>query len=319
MVNKKELKAYARVLSKVSPGSQLLRAWRLPGGISAEMTVLESEDETGHARRLVVRRPGPAALKRNPDIVKNEYHLLTVLHRKGLLVPMTILMDLSKEVIPSPYFIETYIDGQPDYAPADLHDFLHQFALHLVKIHDAAVSVVELPFLSRQNDQVERRLNIRPAQRVESMHESRIHQVLLAAWPLAAMNVSTLLHGDYWPGNVLWKEGELRGVVDWEDASLGDPLYDLSIARLDLLYICGLEAMTAFTSYYQSNRPVDTSHLPYWDLYAALRFIRLSGGRLDEWAAFFHPFGRRDMNEKTVQEYYQFFVAQAFDRLGLEL
>ena len=26
-----------------------------------------------------------------------------------------------------------------------------------------------------------------------------------------------LLHGDYWPGNVLWKNGALVGVIDWED------------------------------------------------------------------------------------------------------
>jgi aminoglycoside phosphotransferase (APT) family kinase protein len=318
MVNKKELNAYQRILHAISPGSQLLRAWRLPGGISAQMTVLEGEDETGHLRRLVVRRHGPTALKHDPDIVKNEYELLTVLHRKGLLVPMTILLDLSKEILPSPYLVEAYIDAQPDYAPADLHDFLRQFALHLVKIHDAELSVVDLPFLPHHYDEVERRLHLRPAQPVQFMHEGRIRQVLLDAWPLVTMNVTTLLHGDYWPGNVLWKEGELRAVVDWEDASLGDPLFDLSIARLDLLYICGLEAMTAFTEYYQSNRPVDTTYLPYWDLYAALRFVRLTGGRLDEWAAFFSPFGRRDMNESTIQEYYQFFVAQAFDRLGLE-
>ena len=32
-----------------------------------------------------------------------------------------------------------------------------------------------------------------------------------------------LLHGDYWPGNVLWQQGRLAAVLDWEDAALGGP------------------------------------------------------------------------------------------------
>ena len=44
-----------------------------------------------------------------------------------------------------------------------------------------------------------------------------------------------LLHGDYWPGNVIWQDGRLVAVIDWEDACLGDPLADLATARVELL------------------------------------------------------------------------------------
>ncbi len=43
-----------------------------------------------------------------------------------------------------------------------------------------------------------------------------------------------LLHGDLWPGNVLWQDGRLVAVVDWEDGAVGAPLIDVASARGDL-------------------------------------------------------------------------------------
>jgi aminoglycoside phosphotransferase (APT) family kinase protein len=62
-----------------------------------------------------------------------------------------------------------------------------------------------------------------------------------------------LLHGDYWPGNVLWHDGKIVAVIDWEDARLGDPLIDLAMSRLDLVWICGIYAMHMFTEQYQPS------------------------------------------------------------------
>ncbi len=40
-----------------------------------------------------------------------------------------------------------------------------------------------------------------------------------------------LLHGDYRPKNILWREGQIVSVIDWAFADIGDPYYDLSIFR----------------------------------------------------------------------------------------
>ena len=61
------------------------------------------------------------------------------------------------------------------------------------------------------------------------------------------LNRRVVLHGDYWPGNVLWQDGRLVAVIDWEDASLGDPLADLATARVELLCRYGDDAMERFT------------------------------------------------------------------------
>jgi aminoglycoside phosphotransferase (APT) family kinase protein len=39
-----------------------------------------------------------------------------------------------------------------------------------------------------------------------------------------------LLHGDFWPGNALWRDGALVAILDWEDAAIGDPLADVANA-----------------------------------------------------------------------------------------
>jgi aminoglycoside phosphotransferase (APT) family kinase protein len=319
MAKSKELKAYEEIARRIVPEGNLVRIWSLAGGISAEMIVLEIDDGSGRMRRVIVRRSGPSALKQNPNIVKNEHDLLVVLKQNGLPVPEPLHLDLSTRILPAPYLVLEYIDGQIDYAPTSLHDCMHQLAGQLVKIHTLNIAGQDFTFLPQQSQITSSRLGIRPGKLNHELHEGIIRETLEAAWPFAERNPAALLHGDYWPGNVLWRSGTLTGVVDWEDASLGDPLYDLAIARLDLLYIFGLEAMTAFTDYYRSSRAIDDIDLPYWDLYAALRFIRLTGSELGEWAAFFHPYGRRDIRGKTIREYYQFFVHQAFDRLGLEI
>ena len=105
------------------------------------------------------------------------------------------------------------------------------------------------------------------------------------------------------------------GIVDWEDAEIGSPLYDLAVSRLDLCWISGIDTMISFTEYYLSQMDLDDSVLPYWDLVAALRLIRLAGSDLKEWASFFYRFGRMDIKEESILKHFNFFINQAFRNL----
>jgi aminoglycoside phosphotransferase (APT) family kinase protein len=96
---------------------------------------------------------------------------------------------------------------------------------------------------------------------------ARIHRV---APPPFLGGEGVLLHGDYWPGNTLWRDGGLVAVIDWEDAARGDPLADVANARLELLWSHGGDAMEAFTARY-AQTGVDLSELPRWDLWADRR------------------------------------------------
>jgi len=97
-----------------------------------------------------------------------------------------------------------------------------------------------------------------------SLDEGRIRETLAAATPFPRQNAPALLHGDYWPGNILWQAGRLAAVIDWEDAELGDPLADLAISRLIFYGFYGREAMQAFTRQYLAKTAIDPRSLPYW-------------------------------------------------------
>ena len=81
-----------------------------------------------------------------------------------------------------------------------------------------------------------------------------------------------LLHGDLWPGNVLWRDGRIAAILDWEDAAIGDPLRDLAVSRLELLWAYGREAMHELTERYRgAQRQIDLGGLAARDLEAARR------------------------------------------------
>ena len=109
---------------------------------------------------------------------------------------------------------------------------------------------------------------------------SPARDALAEAWPLPTAE-ARLLHGDYWPCNVLWNEGEIAGIIDWEDAATGDPLSDLAICRLDLTLIVGVDVRDAFTIHYLEATATEPAALPHWDLVAAIH----AAPHLDEWAA----------------------------------
>jgi aminoglycoside phosphotransferase (APT) family kinase protein len=76
-----------------------------------------------------------------------------------------------------------------------------------------------------------------------------------------------LLHGDFWMGNLLWRGGELAGLLDWEDACLGDPMAELAAARCDLHSRFGPAAAEALATAYTALAPLHPVRLAWWDLY----------------------------------------------------
>lgn len=305
------------MVDAVAPQGKLLRAWQLEGGISAQMTALEVEQQDGRRRKLVVRRPHPEALARNPQAAADEFRLLQVLSTAGVAAPRPYALGPAGEATGGPYLVLEYVEGVLVFAPSDLDGCLLQMAEHLARIHCVSGPAVDLSFLPRQGGACVESLGRRRPDLSAALDVGPIHQALATSDPGPQRNRPVLLHGDYWPGNLLWREGRLVAVVDWEDAQVGDPLVDLGKTRLEIAWIFGLPAMEAFTRRYRSLSQVDESHLAYWDLCAALRLARLVGSDLAGWVAFFAPFGRPDITPQTVRDDYDAFVWQALAGWGM--
>lgn len=299
-----EDKKFAYVAQKFAPQSKLLRAWELQGGVSAQVMALEIERVGGQTQKMVIRVHGTVDLTNNPQIAADEFKLLQLLQSAGVAAPQPYYLDQSCEIFPTPYIVIEYIEGKTEFSPAHLSDFILQFATHLSNIHRVDGRKWDVSFLPEQARIYAKKVGKRPAKTDESLDEGHIRDVLEAAGPLPQRNPSVLLHGDFWPGNILWQDGQLVAVIDWEDATSGDPLADVANSRLEILWAFGREAMEDFTRQYRAMTTIDFTNLPYWDLYAALR----PAFRISEWAA-------NEAIEKIWRAEHRWFTTQALAAL----
>jgi len=308
MIASKNQPKFEQIVHKIAPQSRLIRAWELKGGVSAQVTVLEIEHPDGQTQKMIVRRHGAIDLQQNPQIAADEFRLLQITRSVGLATPAPYYVDQSDDIFPNPYVVIEYVEGQTEFTLDHIADFIPQFATHLARIHAVDCSNVDLSFLPKQEEKYIRKISERPPALDESIDEGRIRDILESVGPVSQQNTSVLLHGDFWPGNLLWKDGRLVAVIDWEDAALGDPLADVANSRLEILWAFGIDAMHSFTQHYRSITIIDFTNLPIWDLFAALR----PASKLTEWAA-------DDIVEQRMRERHKVFVAQAFEKLNVSL
>jgi aminoglycoside phosphotransferase (APT) family kinase protein len=276
--------ALARILAAIDPALRMVTSRPLAGGVSAQVTMLEASLPDGAAQRLVVRQYGPANLRSDPQSATHEHRLLTVLHAAGLPVPHPRWADETRAILPVPYLVTDFIAGEictePSRLTLPVADFSGQLAAVLARLHTAGITRSDAPYLPDIRTTAAHRLRARPAQPDTALSEAAVRGALASIWPPPHLSTQVLLHGDFWPGNVLWRDGAVAGVLDWEDAAFGDPLADLCLTRMELCMAFGAAAMQSFTAEYCERVPgTDLTALPHWDLYAALRHA----GRMSSW------------------------------------
>ncbi len=294
-----------RLIQTIAPGARLLGTWLLRGGTSAQMTPFEIALPDGETKKLVLRQPGDGVLGRNPQAATTEFRLLERLLDETLPTAAPCYLDQAGQ-----FMVIEYLEGEADYGPVDRVDAARQIADCLATIHAIDGSEPALSFLAEHVLKLNKKINNGLKCIDNTLLIGRIEKTLKAACPLPQLNRSVLLHGDFWPGNILWRDGQLVAVIDWEDATRGDPLSDLAISRLDLRMIYVADAMTAFTNHYLAA--TDTAALPYWDLYAALR----SAPHIDDWGENWPDLGRDDITADTMKAAYRTFVELAFETLA---
>lgn len=286
-----------KVARRLMPDGDFVVSRNLTGGISAVTTYLEVAAPGGTTARYVMRRHGEADRRRDPHIARHEYELLKLLHGQGVRVAAPCLAGES----PEPFIVVEYVEGETLLEPADPVRAARVLADQLASIHRIAWSKADVPHLDDAYDGAARKLAARPMRLDDSLGEGRIRDALELVWPKLPQNAGTILHGDFWPGNVLWKDGETVAVIDWEDAAWGDPLSDVGNARLELLWAYGPEAMDAFTERYRERMPeLACDALHFWDLFAALR----PAGQLSNW-------GLAGEVEAEMRKRHRYFVEQA--------
>ncbi|EXG79340.1 phosphotransferase family protein [Cryptosporangium arvum] len=190
--------------------------------------------------RWVLRRPPLGHVLETAHDMGREYRLLSALHPTDVPVPEPLLLG-DAEVIGAPFYVMTFAEGavlrtrdqleafDPVRAAA-VADGLIDVLARLHRLDPAAVGLGELGrpvgYLERQLRRWSRQLE---ASRTRELPElDRLHERLAAELP--EHQGAAIVHGDYRLDNVVVDAGTgaVNAVLDWEMATLGDPLTDLA-------------------------------------------------------------------------------------------
>jgi aminoglycoside phosphotransferase (APT) family kinase protein len=235
LVDPEALQAF---LARALPGSDApLLVERIRGGHSNETFIVRRSEE-----RWVLRRPPRGPLLPTAHDVGREYRVLRALAGTDLPVPIPLLHCADTSVIGAPFYLMQYVDGvvirgalPPGFARrvgacAALGEELID---RLVDLHAVDWQAVGLGDFGKPQGYLERQVRRWTGQ----LDASRTREIPDLDWVtrwlqehLPPSGPATIVHGDYRLDNALYAPeppARIRAILDWEMATLGDPLADL--------------------------------------------------------------------------------------------
>ncbi len=215
---------------------------QMPGGASLAMHRVTVRFADGHTVRLVLRRyVRPAQIAQDPRVAAHEAAVLRLVERIATPTPQLIDVDPTGDLAGTPAVLMTELPGRPEWSANGR--WIRQLAEVLTDVHDIdAVEAVDAgavgPFaVYAQESYALPKWVTKPAvweRAIEIFHGPVLD------------DDRTLIHRDFYPGNVLWHRRIVSGLVDWEVASVGPRSMDVAHCRINLLYQ-GVDAADAFT------------------------------------------------------------------------
>jgi aminoglycoside phosphotransferase (APT) family kinase protein len=213
-----------------------LRFVRLPGGHSN--LTYRVTDAAG--RSVVLRRPPLGDLLPTAHDMSREWRFITALHPTPVPVAEPLGFCADPDVTGKHFYVMAYVEGhvlhsteiaEQVYGPAErrtagesLIDVLA--AMHAVDPDEAGIGDVARKegYIARQLKRWYAQWNASRTRELEAVDE--VHGELAATIP--EQGPARIVHGDYRLGNCLTdSDGRIAAVLDWEIATLGDPLADL--------------------------------------------------------------------------------------------
>src|SRR5580700_6079076 len=196
-------------------------------------------------RLLVLRRPPLGHVLPTAHDMSREFRVLSALAGTRVPVAPLVASCTDVEVIGAPFYVMEYVPGvvlrtrndTKDLTEAQAAELSRHLAEMLAAIHGVDVNQVGLGDLGRGAGYLRRQLYRWQRQWELSVTEERpgytqLVERLTAALPAEAEGQTTLVHGDYRLDNALVMlnpRPRITAVVDWEMATLGDPLADLGL------------------------------------------------------------------------------------------
>ncbi len=217
--------------------------WRsapLAGGNSNETHLLRD----GDGRRYVLRRPPRAAVSSSAHGVAREFRLLTALHGTAVPVPRPIALCEDPAVAGAPFLVMEHVGDAlsvtdtvpPGWAahPGALTAAADDLVDALAALHRVDPAAVGLTGFGRPDGFLRRQPGRWYTQWEQTACRPLPAMAPLARWltdRLPDASPTGLLHGDFHLDNCLFAAAapRLRAVIDWELATVGDPLLDVGL------------------------------------------------------------------------------------------
>jgi aminoglycoside phosphotransferase (APT) family kinase protein len=306
----------AELLARSGLPSDGLVVEQFPAGHSNLTYLLRSG-----AWEAVLRRPplGPVAPRAHD--MPRECRILERLHPVFPLAPRPYLFCEDESVIGAPFYLMERRQGlllDTEFPPGwraepALHAAISESLVRtMVDLHAVDWQSADLGVIGRPEGYLERQVR-GWIDRYERARTRELPEVVtLTAWfarHLPASPAPTMIHNDYKLNNVLLAPSDptrLRAVLDWEMATVGDPLSDLATTLVywaepgDTEVLGGLKSVTAAPGFLRRHEVVE--------LYA-----RLSGRDLRDFD-FYQAFATFKVAVILQQIYYRFFRGQTDDQ-----
>jgi aminoglycoside phosphotransferase (APT) family kinase protein len=248
----------------------------------------------------VLRRKPFGQLLPSAHAVDREYRLLCALHPLDFPVPRPLALCDDPEAIGAIFYVMELAKGRP-YANGALPDFdpptrrrmYEQLIDTLAELHTIDPVAADLEDFGKPGNYFERQV-MRWTRQYRDSQTDFIPEMerLIAFLPetLPEQSRTSIVHGDYRIDNVVFDgDGTLTAVLDWELATLGDPLADFSylamqwampadggagLAGLDLPTL-GIPTLDEIVSRYSERAGVPVAEKLDW--YFAYNLFRLAG------------------------------------------
>jgi aminoglycoside phosphotransferase (APT) family kinase protein len=232
--------ALGRYLADALPGPEAgepIQVERIRGGHSNETFFV-----TRGASQWALRRPPRGQLLPTAHDVAREYRVLRGLEHTNVPVPKPLLLCEDVSVIGAPFYLMERIQGvvvRAELPPGFAADETARAGLgaelidRLVDLHAVDWQVVGLADLGKPSGYLERQLRRWTGQLEASRSRPLPDLDAVTAWLAANLPESapaTIVHGDYRLDNLIFAPeppARALAILDWEMATLGDPLADL--------------------------------------------------------------------------------------------
>jgi len=268
---------------------------------------------------LVLRRPpkGAEKISKGHDMGR-EYKLLTQVYPQVPLCPRPILYCEDTAIIGTPFFIMERVEGiilratdSLDWKPETVRTWNENMVQTLWQLHSLDIQTTGLASLGKAEGYLPRQIEGWQARWEKAKTSDLANMDFAIQWLQANLPASpapTLLHNDFKYDNVVLNPQnptEIKAVLDWEMATVGDPLTDLGIM---LSYVTELTDNPVLLAFNLKPHAGSLTRQEIAQLYATK-----SGQSLDN-LVYYYAFGTFKLGVIAQQIYYRYKMGYTQDK-----